>query len=265
MLGAVCADDGQNHLRPGNEMISIEEMELSFQDDFQTPSIVSRAPFSNYHKNTKWLAHTPWNGDFGDARFIDPGAGGPFNFTKNGLTITARKTADGAWTSGLICSVDRDGDGQQGFTQKYGYFELRAKLPDGSGVWPAFWLVGTDKSNGSTEIDVLEYYGKYNAGFHTVLHFWSKDAPRHQDFVIDVPAGSLTNSFHDYGILITETTTKFFFDRRKYLEIATPEDFRQPLYILVNLALGGGWPIDDLASPAVMHVEHVRAYKKLTR
>jgi len=43
----------------------------------------------------RWTAHTPWNGDFGDARFMDPGPDGPFSVSDGILSITARKDADG--------------------------------------------------------------------------------------------------------------------------------------------------------------------------
>ena len=256
------AEEQQIHLKPGLDRIDLSKMDLTFEDKFSVPSVVGKAPFASYNNNIKWLAHTPWNGDFGEAQFIDPGPGGPFEFTNNGLRITARKSAQGKWTSGLICSVDRDGAGQQGFSQKFGYFEMRAKLPNGPGVWPAFWLVGVDKSNGSSEIDVLEYYGKFNAGFHTVLHLWKEGGGKHQGYIVDVAENSLTDSLHDYGVLITEGSISFFLDHQKYLEIETPEAYKQPMYLLANLALGGGWPINDLNSPATMNIEHIRVYKQ---
>ncbi|MCJ2089599.1 glycoside hydrolase family 16 protein [Methylobacterium sp. E-005] len=260
VVPGVCEE--QAHLLADGESLELKNMELTFEDNFTKPSVVARPPFSNYNSNAKWLAHTPWNGDFGEARFMDPGPDGPFEFSEKGLKIIARKSTAGQWTSGLICSVDRDGPGQQGFTQKYGYFELRAKLPEGEGAWPAFWLVGSDKSNGSTEIDVLEYYGQFNAGFHTVIHLWKKEAPKHEGYVVDVPPKSLTDTYHTYGVLIDETRTKFYLDRREYLNIPTPDEFRQPMYILVNFALGGGWPIDKMISPAEMSVQYVRAYRQ---
>src|SRR5271170_7102825 len=58
---------------------------------------------------SKWIAHTPWHGDFGDARFSDPGAGFPFTTGPQGLNIIAKKNADGKWRSGLLCSLDPEG------------------------------------------------------------------------------------------------------------------------------------------------------------
>ena len=60
----------------------------------------------------RWTAHTPWSGDFGDARFADPGPGGPFKVKDGVLSITASKDREGRWTSGLIAAADASGAGR---------------------------------------------------------------------------------------------------------------------------------------------------------
>src|ERR1700742_641179 len=72
----------------------------------------------------RWTAHTPWNGDFGDARFLDPGPRGPFKVEDGMLSITASKDSAGHWTSGLIAAADASGAGKG---TRYGYFEARMK------------------------------------------------------------------------------------------------------------------------------------------
>lgn len=250
--------------RADGPTLDLSHYEMTFDDDFAKPDVVARGPFSQHAPGMRWIAHTPWNGDFGEARFADPGPGGPFAFGPDGLTITALRQDDGHWRSGLICSVDRDGAGQQGFTQRYGYFEMRAKLPDGPGTWPAFWLVGADKTDGSAEIDVMEYYGKYPAGFHTTLHLWKQQDGMHDEHIVAVPDGTLTRDFHDYGVLIEPERMRFFLDHVQFLDLPTPPAFRQPMYMLADLALGGGYPIGEVASPAVMRIAHIRAYREWT-
>ena len=248
------------HLKPEHGNLNVSNMVLTFEDDFHVSSVVPRGPLSNYSNAIKWTAHTPWNGDFGDALFIDPGPDGPFSFGASGLQITAKKNSDGKWQSGLICSVDKDGPGQKGFSQKFGYFEISAKLPKGEGTWPAFWLVGTDKSHGSVELDVFEFYGKFISGYHTVIHYWKDPGGYHNSYIVDAPSGDLTNAFHTFGVLIDESNTTFYLDRQKYLEIPTPIEFKQPMYILANLALGGGWSIKNLSSPLVMDIQYIKVY-----
>ena len=87
--------------------------------------------------DSRWIAHTPWAGDFGDAAFTDPKPDFPFTVKDGVLRIEARKEANGKWRSGLLASADA---WNGGFAQMYGYFEARIKLPKGPGTWPAFWF-----------------------------------------------------------------------------------------------------------------------------
>jgi hypothetical protein len=229
---------------------------MSFDEEFARADIVARGA------GGVWIAHTPWHGDFGDDVFGDPGPGGPFSLTPGGLAITARKGAGGKWQGGLICSRDADGPGGTGFAQLYGYFEMEAKLPAGAGVWPAFWLEGIDKTKSTAEIDVMEYYGHAEGQYHITAHNWvgGKDVLG-QWHVVDVPAGQLTSRFNDYGVLITAATTRFYFNRREIWSMPTPPEYRQPMYLLADLAIGGGWPYAQLASPRVMLIRRIRAFR----
>jgi len=102
---------------------------------------------------SRWIAHTPWGGDFGDAAFADPTPGFPFETGPDGLKIIARKSSDGKWRSGLLSSVDSQ---ERGFEQADEYFEARMKMPPGPGTWPAFWLVSHADPTYHCEIDVVE-------------------------------------------------------------------------------------------------------------
>ena len=231
---------------------------LSFDEEFKTFDISACGPHS------VWIAHTPWNRDFGDAAFGNPGLGGPFSLNAQGLAITATKQPDGKWISGLICSVDKDGPGQHGFSQKYGYFEMKAILPSGPGTWPAFWLIGKDKSSSAAEIDVIEYYGEFPRYFHTTEHVWVNGGHKLlRTRMVEVPDGSLSSGYNKFGVLITPQTTSFYLNRREYWSTPTPPEYRQPMYILANLALGGGWPTAGLTSPQVMQIAYIKVYRKL--
>jgi beta-glucanase (GH16 family) len=231
-------------------------MEMTFNEEFKSLDIAAGP-------GARWSAHTPWNGDFGDAAFSNPGPDGPFSLTPEGLRITASKGKDGHWRSGLICSVDKDGAGQRGFMQQYGYFEMKARLPSGMGTWPAFWLIGTDKRHSSAEIDVAEFYGGFSRYYHTVAIIWRKNPPGSaKNDLITVPPNLLSSQFNTFGVLIEPERTRFYFNRQEVSELPTPPEFRQPMYMLVDLALGGGWPIDSLQSPLFMDVAYVRAFTR---
>jgi hypothetical protein len=91
---------------------------------------------------TRWITHTPYAGDFGDAYFTGPserGTDDPFSIRNGSLAIKAWRdpNANYHWRSGLLSSVGTEG---KGFSQRFGYFECRMKLPSGVGLWSAFWL-----------------------------------------------------------------------------------------------------------------------------
>jgi beta-glucanase (GH16 family) len=242
------------------QTLDLSHYTKTFEDDFTKLDISAWGP------GTRWIAHTPWHGDFGDAVFDNPGPNGPFSIGPSGLNITARKDELGHWRSGLICSMDKDGPGQQGFAQQYGYFEMRAKLPDGPGVWPAFWLIGVNKATSASEIDVLEYYGAFPGYFNSWLHLFQGGKDVLQGHKITaVPPGSLTSRFNDYGVLIGPDETRFYLNRQEFWAAPTPPEYRQPMYILANLALGSGWPIDKLKSPAIMEISHIVVYQADSR
>jgi beta-glucanase (GH16 family) len=77
-----------------------------------------------------------------------------------------------------------------------------------------------------------------------------------------VPHGSLTSDFHTYGVSVESDWIIFYFDRREIGRTQTPKELRGPLFILLNLALGSGYPIDEVVSPVHMYVDYVRAYSK---
>ena len=77
-----------------------------------------------------------------------------------------------------------------------------------------------------------------------------------------MPAGSLSRQFNTFGVLIEPAQTKFYLNRKEFWATPTQAAFKQPLAILVDLALGGGWPIKGLTSPQAMEVAYIDVYQK---
>jgi hypothetical protein len=233
---------------------------LTFDEDFRGPLSVSA-----WGPGTRWIAHTPYGGDFGDAAFADPEEGFPFT-TKDGVLRIEAKRVGGRWRSGLLCSVDTKGEG---FAQKYGYFEMRAKFPKGPGTWPAFWLMGVPQLKEprgretltQVEIDVVEHYGVGPNALHTTLHLWGPGDSHWAEGDTALVAG-MTEGFHTYGVLVEEDFIRFYFDGVELRKDRTPKEAKVPLYLMVDLALGGGWPIDKTPDPSHLLVDYVRAYAK---
>jgi beta-glucanase (GH16 family) len=234
--------------------IDLVNYRLTFSEDFRGPLEVT--PWGP----SRWIAHTPWNGDFGDARFANPARDFPFFTGAEGLEIIARKRSDGKWESGLLSTRDpRDA----GFKQAGGYFETRMKFPVGPGTWPAFWLVARGDPEYDAEIDVVEYYGHFNDGYHVNLHLWPTRKslrPQTQGAIVSVPANSLSSDYHVYGVEISESEIVFYLDRREVKAFPTLSPMKYPMSILLDLALGSGWPIDKTVDPSILRVDYVRAY-----
>jgi beta-glucanase (GH16 family) len=243
------------------ERLDLSKYVLTFSDEFDTLSVSASSP------DTRWTAHTPYHGDFGDAGFRDPSPGFPFTIDNGILRIEARKGDDGKWSSGLLSSYSPSGSG---FAQKYGYFEIRAKLPEGPGVWPAFWLgcattvtPGSDPSGRYPEIDVLEFYGHDINGFQSVVQLWSKGkSVLSRLHNTRIPSRILVDNFNTYGVEIGPEWTVFYFNQVEIWRTNSEPEFAEPMYIMFNLALGGGWPIDKTPSPSYYYVDYVRAYAR---
>lgn len=181
----------------------------------------------------------------------------PFSVRDGALVITAAPSTDLArtlqpYTSGVITTY-------QTFAQTYGYFEMRAKLPAGQGLWPAFWLLPVQHV-WPPELDVMEAFGsegtRYHWGANTATSLGNAG-----DWV-DVP-GVLSGGYHRYGVAWTADTLTYYFDGVGVAQTATPADMNQPMYLLANLAVGGHWPgnpVSGTAFPAEMLIDYIRAY-----
>ncbi len=243
---------------PGAERgaLDLSQYRRTFFEDFEHLDVSAWGP------GTRWIAHTPWHGDFGDAAFADPEPGFPFQTASRMLRIEARKDATGHWRSGLSASRDQRGAAASGFAQRYGYFEIDTKLPPGTGTWPAFWLSSVDASP-NAEIDVFEYYGNATASYHANVHAYVDGREAFGDGkLVAIPDGSAVEGFNRYGVAVDHDWITFFFNRREVWRTPTRPEDRQPLMMLANLALGSGWPTDGTPNPSFMYIRSISAYEK---
>lgn len=154
----------------------------------------------------------------------------------------------------------------------YGRIEVRAQLPHGNGVWPAIWMLGTNRATlgwpRCGEIDIMEFVGKDSNHVHGTVHFF-KDR-KHASKGSRLQTTAPYNDFHIYAVEWSHDRMDFFFDEQKYftfdLNLAGegPDNpFRKPQYLLINLALGGSWggPMDDAVLPQKYAIDYVRIYE----
>jgi beta-glucanase (GH16 family) len=180
----------------------------------------------------------------------------PFRTQDGVLEISARPAPpelDGRlggfrYISGLISS-------QPTFSQTYGYFEMRAKLPRGKGVWPAFWMLPADL-DWPPEIDIMESVGDPSAVYVTA-----------HSKVDKTPGQKVTvspDAFHTYAVSWDPRQLIWFVDGKEVKRQPTPADMNKPMYMLANIALGGDWagtPDASTPFPARMSIDYIRAYR----
>ena len=241
---------------------------LSFSEEFDTfrpwrgRSGVWRTTFGDGTHQGLDRRSLPTNGE--EQLYVDPDIRGPRGslglnpFSINGgvLEISAVPTPrelrpllqNYAYMSGVITT-------QPSFSQTYGYFEMRARLPRGKGLWPAFWLLPADLS-WPPEIDVMESIGDPSQVFVTTHSKVTKAEGVERRIAPGV--------FHVFAASWDERNVIWYIDGREVGRHPTPGDMHKPMFMLANLAVGGHWPGSPDANtrfPATYEIDYIRAYR----
>ena len=214
----------------------IPGMKLTFADEFDSLKL-----YSTWKPTDQWNnRYLPANDElqtYVDPKYKDLGLN-PFSVKDGVLNIKAAKAGGNAeklggreYTSGMLSS-----HGPEGFSQQYGYFEIRAQLPEGKGMWPAFWLL-SDSGEWPPELDVMESIGSIDN--YAVQSIHSGDGNNGET---TYTSSNLQQDFHTYGMNWTKDTITYYIDGEKTAEFATPSDLHDKMYMLMNLAVGGTWP-----------------------
>ncbi len=221
---------------------------MTFDDEFNGPAL----------DTTKWTA-TDWastiNAEWQDYAPDDVALQDGF------LRLTTRKRARGGrgYTSGEVRSVGK-------FSQLYGRFEFRARLPQTTGTWSAEYLIA-ENDHWPPEIDVEEYLGKDPAVLHMTTH-WASLEGEHGAYHSqrDEPGVDYTK-WHVYTIEWEPGIVRWFIDGHLYGASgvrAKPHISHVPMYIRINTALGGwaGGPDEHSVWPQFHDIDYVRVYRR---
>lgn len=164
------------------------------------------------------------------------------------------------------------------FAQPYGRFEARIQIPAGQGMWPAFWMLGDDIDKAGWpacgEIDIMENIGKEPATVHGTIHGPGYSGADGIEAPYTLPGKQhFADDFHVFAIEWDTDVVRFYVDgevyatrRRADLPPGKKWVFDHPFFLLVNVAVGGGWPGNPDAStvfPQVMRVDYVRVYRRV--
>jgi beta-glucanase (GH16 family) len=164
------------------------------------------------------------------------------------------------------------------FSQAYGRFEARIKIPFGQGIWPAFWLLGdnidTARWPNCGEIDIMENIGREPSLVHGTFHGPGYSGGKGIGAAYPLSGGKkFADDFHTFALEWEPNVMRFYVDGNLY-QTRTPADlppgaawvFDHPFFIILNVAVGGAWPGNPDATtvfPQQMLVDYVRVYRRL--
>jgi beta-glucanase (GH16 family) len=185
------------------------------------------------------------------------------------LEIVARAESFGgsSYTSGRVNTAGR-------FAQAYGRIEARIRMPQGKGIWPAFWTLGADLGQVGWpqcgELDIMEAVGDFTIN-HGSAHGPGYSGGNPLTGTYQSPT-SLADDFHVYAIEWEPNEVRWYVDDAMY-ERRTPADlppgttwvYDHPFFLILNVAVGGNWPgapDGTTQFPQTMTVDYVRAYSR---
>ena len=187
------------------------------------------------------------------------------------LIITARKEP---WEKADYTSASLTTEGR--FACTGGKIEIRARVPAGRGTWPALWTLGSGISKegwpGCGEIDLMEYVGMEPDRLHFTVHTKAFNHTKGTQRGTHVTSPSPWADFHRYGLIWTQEQLTWYLDDRPVFTYANDGKgrdhwpFDRPQYLLLNLAIGGGWGgqkgIDAAIFPAEFRIDYVRVWQR---
>ena len=220
------------------------ERELIFADEFSGTTLDA----------SKWSSGYPWTNPDGN---YNRSTGEQQVYLPRNIVVgdgaakltAKRESVNGhPYTSGMISSDPRN---SQGFLHTYGYTEARIKVPGGKGMWPAFWNLPWPVA-WPPEIDIMEVIGsECYAEFH--LHPSA-----------DYKGTNVCDSWHTYAVDWRPGKIVWYLDGVERYRVEGSQVPSQPMYLLLNLAVGGSWPGNPDSStpfPGVMEIDFVRVYR----
>ena len=268
LIPAACeGDDTRPRSTPPSEWT------LTWSDEFDGPA---GAPVDG----TKWVAETGGHGWGNQERQYYTALSENVSLDGSGhLVITARAEPQNSsyacwygscgYTSARLKTQGR-------FTQTYGRFEARIRVPRGLGLWPAFWMLGADIDQvgwpRSGEIDVMENIGREPAIVHGTMHGPGYSGASSIGGAYTLASGSFADDYHVFAVEWMPGEIRWFVDNTEYRR-STPASlpagaawvFDHPFFMLLNVAVGGAWPGDPDAAtqfPQQMLVDYVRVYSR---
>ena len=180
------------------------------------------------------------------------------------LHISALNPSGTSYTSGRINT-----HGKKQFA--YGRIDIRAKMPEGKGLWPALWMLGADYISigwpKCGEIDIMELLGHEPAVAHGAVH-WDSNGHTSRTNSFTLGSGKFSSGFHVFSIIWTPNNLIWKVDKQQFFHLTRAEipafPFDLPQFIICNVAIGGNWPgspDQTTVFPQHLIVDYIRVYQ----
>lgn len=258
------------------------------KDDEQTPGEAPKqyegwTMIWNDEFNDRIIEKTNWSFETGDGTDYGLPAGWGNNelqlytsstdnagiVTDNGLSvlaITAREDQPGEYTSAKMTTRDH-------FTIRFGRIEMMARMPEGQGIWSAFWMLGANRNEiswpGCGEVDIVEILGHEPAKMYSTVHYTNQDQKHGEtQYPYLLNGEKFSDGYHLFRLDWTPEDLTFSMDGQQIAKIPIQEDMKEFLrdfYLILNVAVGGNWPGDPdptTSFPQSMYVDYIRVYSK---
>lgn len=279
---AAASGDKESNLTTQSFAPNIASGTLVWSDEFSNSTGSNRQPDptvwgydtgNNGWGNNELEDYCAWNSPVSPCDPANPNA---YVGTDGYLHLVARQPAAGVYTSARMKS-------QGLFSLQYGRLEARVQVPEGQGIWPAFWMLGNNIATvnwpACGEQDILE---RVDAA---LTPDWNEGSVHGTGFTGSVglgtrysfPAGQTAAGWHTYGMIWSKNSVSYYVDdpTKPYVTYTNPSslngltgaiwpfDGGDSAFLILNLAVGGDWPgapDSTTAFPAELKVDYVRVY-----
>ena len=236
-----------------------EDFTLVWSDEFNANEI----------EQQNWTHEMGNNNGWGNQELEDYTDKSENSRIENGkLVITALENTPGNYTSARMITKDK-----QEF--KYGRIDIRAKLPQGQGIWPAIWMLGANFDDVGWpkcgEVDIMELVGHIPNEVHGTVHYDNGSGWEMNGTGTRIPEPStFADEFHVFSILWERDQIKWYVDYKKFHEITQgmigpTYPFNKSFFFILNVAVGGiwpGYPDETTVFPQQMTIDYVRVFQQ---
>lgn len=246
--------------------IDLEGYQLVFNENFDSNEINA----AKWNTGLRWGTNVVVNNE--EQYYIDiqnsPNFGyNPFRHDTDSIAIGAAETPtelvsaanNQPYISGVLTTADK-------FSFTEGVAEIRAKIPAGAGLWPQFWLLPDEFTGLKPQLFVMEARGDNTSEIFHTYKYQDENDDVQTTGVLTTQGGDFSADFHTYSVEWSPSLLVFYIDGIEYQRVESENIASQPMYLILNLAVGGwfpGSPDETTVLPAELVIDHVRVYQKI--